>query len=220
MNLETPSFSPLFTEDNFILISALQHYIFCPRQCALIHVEDVWRENLFTVRGAILHEKVDTDTYETRGPVRTVRGLRVHSFRYGITGRIDVVEIHTPGNAPAERFAVPVEFKSGKPKQDISDSVQLCAQAFCLEEMLNIPVPYGMFYYGRIKRRVKAELDPLLRKQTAETIASVHALVKSGKTPTAEYSAKCRYCSLLDVCMPKAMNSRKQKRYFDGLYAP
>lgn len=208
----------MYTEDDFFHISALQHYVYCPRQCALIHVEDVWQENVFTVRGDILHEKVDTDTYESRGVVKTVRGLKIHSFRLGISGRCDVVEFRKAMDGSEE--VMPVEFKSGEPKEDISDKVQLCAQALCLEEMLNASVKRGAFFYGKIRRRVQVEIDEQLRKQTEEIIANVRDLIANKRTPAAEYSAKCRNCSLEPVCMPKAMNNRKLKRYMEMLYQP
>lgn len=214
----------MYTEDDFIMISALQHYVYCPRQCGLIHVDDVWHENLFTVRGNILHEKVDTDTYETRGTKKTVRGLRIHSYRLGITGRCDVVEFRDLKNGEE---VMPVEFKSGEPKEDISDKVQLCAQVFCLEEMLNTKIIHGAFFYGKIRRRVVVEIDNELRLQTESIIASVREIVSSKGVhsekkilPAAEYSAKCRNCSLQDICQPKAMNRRKLQQYIKGLYAP
>lgn len=212
----------MYTEDDFIMISALQHYVYCPRQCGLIHVDDVWHENLYTVRGNILHEKVDTDTYEMRGTKKTVRGLRIHSFRFGITGRCDVVEFK---DLPADRHGtkngeeiMPVEFKSGEPKNDISDKVQLCAQVFCLEEMLNAKITSGAFFYGKIRRRDVVEIDNELRLQTENIIASVREIVSKKIVPTAEYSAKCRNCSLLDICQPKAMNKRKLNNYIKELY--
>jgi len=210
--LTTLSTSPnkAFTEDDFIHISALQHYVFCLRQCALIHVEDVWQDNVFTVRGEILHEKVDSDTYETRGTLKTVRGLRIHSYRLGVVGRADVVEFHAE--------IVPVEFKSGRPKDDISDKVQLCAQALCLEEMLNTKISRGAFFYGRIRRRVSVEIDNSLRSQTESIIASVHELVSKRLIPPARYTEKCKHCSLESICMPKAMNERKLQQYLKGLY--
>src|SRR3990172_8468273 len=107
----------MYTEEDFIMISALQHYVYCPRQCGLIHVDDVWHENVFTVRGNILHEKVDTDTYETRGTKKTVRGLRIHSTQLGIVGRCDVVEFIESKSAPGKEEIMPVEFKSGEPKE-------------------------------------------------------------------------------------------------------
>jgi CRISPR-associated exonuclease Cas4 len=210
----------MFTEDEFIQISALQHYVFCPRQCALIHVEDAWHENVFTVRGDILHEKVDTDTYETRGTLKTVRGLRIHSSRLGIVGRCDVVEFLNPTENGQTGMSVrPVEFKSGQPKEDLSDKVQLCAQALCLEEMMNTQVKSGAFFYGKIRRRVQLELDNELRKQTEEVIAAVRDIVTRKYVPVAEYAEKCRHCSLEEICMPKAMNNKKLKKYLEGLYS-
>lgn len=196
----------MFAEDNLILISALQHYVYCPRQCALIHVEDVWHENVFTVRGDILHGKVDTDTYETRGTKRTVRGLRIHSLRYGIVGQCDVVEFR---ETKTRDEVMPVEFKLGEPKENISDKVQLCAQALCLEEMLNTTITRGAFFYGKIRRRDIVEIDEELRSQTGTIIASVRDIVSKQIVPVAEYGAKCRNCSLYSICQPKAMNERK-----------
>ena len=205
----------MFTEDDFIMISALQHYIFCPRQCGLIHVDDVWQENLFTVLGEILHEKVDTDTYETRGDVKTVRGLRIHSCKFGLVGRCDVVEFR---ETKSGKVAMPVEFKAGQPKEDISDKVQLCAQVLCLEEMLNTKISKAAFFYGKIRRRNILEIDDELRKQTEEIIASVREIVAKKIVPHAEYSSKCRNCSLINICQPKAMNKRKLQNYMKELY--
>jgi CRISPR-associated exonuclease Cas4 len=222
----------MFTEDDFIQISALQHYVFCPRQCALIHLEDVWRENVYTVRGSILHEKVDADTYETRGTLKTVRGLRIHSYRLGIVGRADVVEFRESKDGSDEPDVMPVEFKSGQPKEDISDSVQLCAQALCLEEMLNTSVKRGQFFYGRIRRRVQVEIDDTLRKQTKEIISAVREIVSRKHVPTftevvrhagvpaARYMEKCKRCSIEEICQPKAMDERKLHTYLNTLYQP
>lgn len=207
----------MYTEDDFIMISALQHYVYCPRQCGLIHVDDVWNENLFTTRGNILHEKVDTDTYETRGTKRTVRGLRVHSYRLGITGRCDVVEFRESPNGDE---ITPVEFKSGEPKNDISDKVQLCAQVLCLEEMLNAKIKQGIFFYGKTRRRNVVEIDNSLRSETEKIISSVREIISKKTVPISEYSAKCRNCSLQDICQPKAMNKRKLLQYIKGLYIP
>ncbi len=210
----------MYTEEDFIQLSALQHYVFCPRQCALIHVEDVWHENVYTVRGDILHEKVDTDTYETRGTLKTVRGLRIHSTRLGIVGRADVVEFRKSTNADGSPDVMPVEFKAGQPKDDLSDKVQLCAQALCLEEMMNTQVKRGAFFYGKIRRRVQIEIDDGLRTQTEEIIAAVHEIVSQKKVPAARYEKKCRNCSLESICLPKAMNERKLKGYMNDLYVP
>lgn len=207
----------MYTEDDFIMISALQHYVYCPRQCGLIHVDDVWQENVFTVRGNILHGKVDTDTYETRGNTKTVRGLRIHSYKFGITGRCDVVEFKETENG---KIVLPVEFKSGEPKEDISDKVQLCAQAICLEEMLNITIKQGAFFYGKIRRRNIVDIDEELRTQTENIILAVRQIVASKKIPIAEFQTKCRNCSLQSICQPKAMNKKKLQNYINGLYVP
>ncbi len=210
----------MFTEDQFIQLSALQHYVFCPRQCALIHVEGAWNENVYTVRGNILHEKVDTDTYETRGTSKTVRGLKIHSFRLGLAGRADVVEFLKSKDKSVAPEVVPVEFKAGQPKKNISDEVQLCAQALCLEEMLNTSVQRGAFFYGRIRRRVQVEINDTLRKQTEEIIAAVHDIISRKHVPLAKYMQKCKSCSLIDICQPKAMNERLLKQYVKALYTP
>lgn len=206
----------MYAEDDFIMISALQHYIYCPRQCGLIHVDDVWNENLFTTRGNILHEKVDTDTFETRGNVKTVRGLRIHSYKYGLAGRCDIVEFKR--NAKSVEI-LPVEFKTGEPKDDISDKVQLCAQIICLEEMLNAKISGGAFFYGKTRRRNLVEITDELRAQTLSVINAVRGIVANKKVPLQEYSSKCRNCSLLDICQPKAMNKKKLKYYIDELYS-
>lgn len=206
----------MYTEDDFIMISALQHYIFCPRQCGLIHIDDVWQENLFTVRGEILHEKVDSDSYETRGEVKTVRGLRIHSYKYGIVGRCDVVEFRQTSKG---KEIFPVEFKAGQPKEDISDKVQLCAQVFCLEEMLNTHINKAALFYGKIRRRNIIDIDLQLRTQTEEVINNVRRLISEKKIPIIEYSAKCRNCSLINVCQPKALNNRKLQNYIKELYS-
>lgn len=206
----------MFAENDFILISALQHYVYCPRQCALIHVEDVWNENLFTVRGNILHEKVDTDSYESRGTLKSIRGLRIHSFRLGIVGRCDVVEFRQTKNG---EDILPVEFKSGKPKENISDKVQLCAQVFCLEEMLNTKVLKAALFYGKIRRRNLIDIDDELRQQTENIINSVREIVTKKIIPGAAYEAKCRNCSLQSICQPKAMNKRRLQKYIKELYS-
>jgi CRISPR-associated exonuclease Cas4 len=205
----------MYTEDDFIMISALQHYIFCPRQCGLIHIDDVWQDNLFTVRGEILHEKVDTDSYETRGDVKTVRGLRIHSYKYGIVGRCDVVEFKDTSKG---KEILPVEFKAGEPKEDISDKVQLCAQVLCLEEMLNVEISKAAFFYGKIRRRNIIEITTELREQTQDVISKIRELVDNKKVPIIEYSSKCRNCSLISICQPKAMNKKKLNRYIQDLF--
>lgn len=187
-----------------IPISALQHWLYCPRQCALIHLERAWAENKFTAEGRVMHENAHSGDDESRGDVRITRGMAVASARLGLTGQCDVVEFHSGGRV------VPVEYKRGKPKAHRADEVQLCAQAICLEEMLGIVIPEGQLYYGERRRRTEVVFDRELRRLTAYTAAAVHGMFASGETPTADYDARrCDACSLIDHCQPKAMRFKR-----------
>lgn len=210
----------MYTEDELIPISALQHWAYCPRQCALIHIEQVWSENVFTAQGRGLHEKVHDAETETRDGVRIVRGLRLHSLVLGLVGQADVVEF-----VPAESGVAlpgcdgfwrpyPVEYKRGKPKLDASDEMQLCAQAICLEEMLGADIDEGALFYGRPRRRKKIAFTEVLRRQTQQAAAEVHELFRRGQTPKVAYSKKCPSCSLVKVCMPKTTGLRKDVRHY------
>ncbi|MGA9116177.1 MAG: CRISPR-associated protein Cas4 [Bacteroidota bacterium] len=211
----------MYSDEELIHISALQHYLYCPRQCALIHLEEVWEENAYTARGTILHQKVHLDTYENRPGVRIVRGLRLRSIRLGLVGRADVVEFPAefhPGSGMQD--VVPVEYKAGEPKVDARDAVQLCAQALCLEEMIGVGIRRGSFFYGRIRRRVEVVLDDALRLETERTAVAVRHLLDQKKTPRAEYGPRCRNCSLEPRCLPKAMNDQRLREYLEALYHP
>ncbi|MCD6393628.1 MAG: CRISPR-associated protein Cas4 [Planctomycetes bacterium] len=205
----------MFSEDDLLPISALQHYVFCPRQCGLIHLEQVWSENLFTAEGRRLHEKVHDSGDESRPGVRTVRGLRLRSLRLGLVGQADVVEfqqsevgVELPGADGLWR-PFPVEYKRGKPKRNKSDEIQLCAQAMCLEEMLDFPIECGAFFYGRPRRRTQVDFTAELRQRTEQAIQDLHDLIDSARTPTARYGKKCDSCSLYQHCLPKATGVRK-----------
>lgn len=189
-----------YSEDDLIQLSALQHYAFCKRQCALIHIEMLWEENLLTVEGKLLHEKVDSAKPESRGNIKIQYGLPIRSLKLGIIGKADVVEFHKKGNV---WVPFPVEYKRGKPKSDDWDRIQLCAQAICLEEMLSINVPQGALFYGKIKRREDVIFDSILREKTALTAMEARVLIERGITPQAEYSSKCDQCSILNFCLPK-----------------
>ncbi len=214
----------MYTEDDLIPISALQHLVFCARQAALIHIEGLWEENVLTIEGEQLHERAHDRESETTGDTRTVRGLRIRSLRLGLIGVTDVVEFRQVGR-PEEGVPVAIigpglwqpyiiEYKRGKPKLDRSDEVQLCAQAMCLEEMLGASIPESSFFYGTPRRRQTASLDNVLRQETEEVAERVHRLLLSGKTPAPEYSGKCQKCSLIDRCLPKATGSpRRVARY-------
>lgn len=204
-----------YTEDNLIMLSALQHFSFCPRQCALIHLEQVWAENRLTAEGRILHERVHEQEGETRAGVRIERGMPLRSLRLGLVGVADVIEFHRLPNGGWRPF--PVEYKRGKPKPDRCDEVQLCAQAMCLEEMMGVTVPEGALFYGRTRRRHAVEFLPELRKATEETAAAVRALLDAGVTPPAVYDKKCKQCSLLEICLPKSLGRKRDiNRYLSS----
>jgi len=190
-----------YTEDDLIQLSSLQHFMFCERQCALIHIEQLWSENLFTAEGRIMHDKADSNKFESRGNVRIDYSVPLRSLRLGLVGKADVVEFHKHGDM---WIPFPVEYKRGKPKMDDCDKVQLCAQALCLEEMLGGNIPSGAIFYGKTRRRMDVVFGKALRTATEETARRVHELIESGITPKAEYSKKCERCSLLHLCLPKA----------------
>lgn len=192
----------IYGESELLPISALQHLLFCRRQCALIHIEQVWTENLFTAEGRILHEKTHTPGAERKRSVRVEYALPLRSLRLGLTGKADVVEFHGEVGSSVE-IPYPVEYKRGKPKADNCDLVQLCAQALCLEEMLSVRVMEGALFYGRERRRTRAVFDEALRHQTEQAALELHALMAAGRTPPPEYGARCKSCSLLDVCLPQ-----------------
>jgi CRISPR-associated exonuclease Cas4 len=204
-----------YTEDDLLPLSTLQHMVFCERQCALIHLEDVWLENRFTAEGRILHERVHEQEGESRGGVRIERGLPLRSVRLGLIGVADVVEFHPLPDGGWLPF--PVEYTRGKPKPDRCDEVQLCAQAICLEEMMGLKVPQGAVFYGKIRRRHDVVFDRPLREETENTAMRVHALMSSGKTPRPIYEKKCKQCSLVDICLPESLGrNRNVGRYLTG----
>jgi CRISPR-associated exonuclease Cas4 len=181
-----------------LAISALQHLLYCPRQCALIHVEQQWVENKFTAEGRVMHEKAHEGADESREGIRITRGMPVGSMALGLYGVCDVVEFHRNGNV------LPVEYKRGKPKLHRADEVQLCAQGMCLEEMLGISIPRGALFYGTPRRRTDVVFDAALRRLVEETSRDFHAMMHAGITPPAEYEKpKCEGCSLMEVCQPQ-----------------
>ena len=184
-------------EDALIPLSALQHHLFCPRQCALIHVEGQWAEDAATAEGRVLHERVDAGGSTARPAVRSARGLALRSLALGVSGRADVVEFLP--------HPFPVEYKRGKPKPHRADEVQLCAQAICLEEMLGVPVPDGALFYGQTRRRVAVAFDAGLRALTANTARAARANVLAGRTPPPVVMPGCRACSLRENCQPRRL---------------
>lgn len=194
----------MYSDEELLPLSALQHYIFCKRQCALIHIEQVWVENAHTAEGRAMHDRVHDEGHATVAGVCLERGLALVSRSLGISGKSDIVEFRAGSGGVFIPF--PVEYKRGRPKQDESDTVQLCAQAICLEEMLNVPVPCGSIFYGKTRHRHDFELTPQLRKTTEDTALGLHLLIAAGITPKAEYSPKCKSCSLIDICLPKSLS--------------
>lgn len=196
----------MFSDDDLLPISALQHLLYCERQCALIHLERLWAENRFTVEGRHLHERADGGKREGRAGVRTERAVPLWSYGLGLFGKADVVEFRAAEGvaASAGMTPFPVEYKRGKPKAHDADRVQLCAQAMCLEEMLGTAVPAGALFYGRTRRREDVAFDPSLRGLTAQTAGRLHAMLASGRTPAAVYDRrKCERCSLATQCLPR-----------------
>jgi CRISPR-associated exonuclease Cas4 len=183
-------------QDDTLPISGLQHLAFCPRQWALIHLEQVWVENVRTAEGRLLHERADLPGESRRASVRTVRGMWLRSEKLRLTGRADIVEFR-----PAP---YPVEYKRGKSKPNDCDTVQLCAQALCLEEMLDTAIERGAIFYGNPRRRLEVDFTSELRSRTEELAATMHRLYQSRVTPAATPGPYCHNCSLVDVCLPEA----------------
>jgi CRISPR-associated exonuclease Cas4 len=221
------------SDDQLLPISALQHLLYCPRQCALIHLERLWAENRFTVEGRHLHAKADKGRAEVRRDLRRGRAVPVWSCALGLFGVCDVVEFRAAvdpcqttsspqlatSNPQLATIPFPVEYKRGKPKSHDADKVQLCAQAMCLEEMLGTSVPAGALFYGKTRRRQEVIFDPALRELTRSTAVRLHELIGSGRTPAAVYEKKkCDRCSLKDLCLPR-MPAGRAGRYLAGALA-
>jgi CRISPR-associated exonuclease Cas4 len=200
---------PEYQPDDLLPLSGIQHFLFCRRQWALIHIERQWQENAFTAEGRILHERVDDPFFtETRRGMVTARSVPVASYRLGLSGVCDVVEFSDSplgvrlAGREGRYTAAPVEYKRGKEKMDPCDQAQLCAQAMCLEEMLSIEIPAGYLYYRQTRRRVAVELSSELRELVAKMADEMHAYFQRGHTPRVKPSKACRSCSLADICLP------------------
>ena len=201
-----------YDDDDLLPISALQHYLFCPRQCALIHLEQVWAENHLTMEGLLLHERADSPTHETRprhdaASVRVERALPIRSLELGLIGKADIVEFHHAGPSQRSKVSpvapriIPVEYKRGKPKANDCDRVQLCAQAMCLEEMCATEVTDVVF-------------DDELRRRTTQTIDALRAMIQKRVTPAAVRTKACDKCSLIDLCLPDATDGHRSVSRF------
>jgi CRISPR-associated exonuclease Cas4 len=201
----------MYLEEELLSLSGLQHILYCKRQCSLIHIEQQWADNFFTAKGIIMHNKVHEEKIERKKGVIIERDMYLKSFSLGLVGKTDVVEFHKSGN---KSIPFPVEYKSGKAKNDDTDKVQLCAQAMCLEEMMNITITQGAIFYGKTRSRLPVEFDKALREETIALSKEFHNLVKSGITPRAEYSKKCDNCSFKDLCLHEIINKRKTVRQY------
>lgn len=200
-----------------LLISALQHYAFCPRQFALIHVEQAWEENYFTAEGRLLHERVDSGETEQRGTLRYERGVLLVSQQYKLQGKMDLLEIE---KINGETRYFPVEYKRGKPKVEDWDRIQVCAQALCLEEMRNVKVNEGAIWYWEVRRREKIMIDETLRSATIKVIEGARELLLFNKTPPPISDiSRCKACSLIDICQPQTFRCDHSKQYINNLFS-
>lgn len=210
----------MYDQEDFLQLSGLQHFKFCRRQWALIHIENQWAENLRTVDGQLLHENAhDAQFTESRGDLLVTRDMRVFSPTLGVSGACDVLEfrressgISLPGREGLWQ-PYPVEYKRGRPKEDTSDALQLCGQAMCLEEMLCCDIPEGALFYGEIRRRVRVCFSPELRREVASLLSEMHELYDRGHTPRVRRTKACNACSLKELCLPKLLGSRTVEAY-------
>lgn len=210
-------------EDEPLLISALNQYLFCPRRCALMHTERIWAENAHTAKGTLLHEHADSSGYEHDKGAKVLRGLTLYSMRYGLTGRADIVEVREVETALGRRKGyTPVEYKKGKRRRFENDEVQLCAQALCLEEMFSTQIERGYIFHAASKRRHEVTFDAALRVETVKTIEAVRALLASKVTPAARLLPRCDGCSLRDVCLPELSDPSLSmaERAANDMFAP
>ncbi len=208
------------TEDEYLALSGIQHFVFCRRQWALIHIEQQWAENLRTVEGDLLHRRAHDETQtESRGDTLIARGLRVVSHRLQVQGVCDVVEFHrdpagvTLAGQEGTWLPYPVEYKRGAPKPSDADELQLCSQAMCLEEMLLCDVPEGSLFYGEPRRRVRVALDAALRWRVEAILKEMRALYARGHTPKAKPGKGCAACSLKDLCLPRLTKLQSPAAY-------
>lgn len=210
----------IYQETEYLQLSGIQHFAFCRRQWALIHIENQWQENLRTTEGELMHEKAhDAASRERRGELVIVRGTGVSSSTLGVSGQCDVVEYRRNAcGIPLKGYEglwqpYPVEYKRGKPKTNQADLLQLCGQAMCLEEMLCCDIPEGALFYGEIRRREVVAFTEELRQSVRNCLAEMHQLYQKGYTPKVKPSKSCNACSLKELCLPKLMRTRPVADY-------
>ena len=211
----------MYTDEDLLMISGIQHYFYCKRQWAMIHIENQWEENLHTTKGEIMHERVDDPfVLESRGDLFISRSVPLVSYELGFYGYSDAIEyvldetgVYIESKKNKYRI-IPVEYKVGKPKQDECDAVQLCLQSICLEEMFNTSISEGYLFYGKTRHRQKVTMNQSIRDLVKEVAFEMHNLLEKGKTPNAVYSTKCDRCSLYNICVPKlSVNYRDVEKY-------
>lgn len=209
-----------YKEEDFLQISGLQHFQFCRRQWALIHLEQQWAENLRTVEGELLHQRAhDASQRERRGELLITRDMRVFSVTLGVSGSCDVVEFKksetgVPLSGMEGKYQpYPIEYKRGSPRTDHANHLQLCAQAMCLEEMLCCDIPEGALYYGEIRRREKVVFTEELRQEVKAALEEMHQLYQRGYTPKVRPSKSCNACSLKELCLPKLTKKKSVAKY-------
>jgi len=210
----------MYSEDEYLMLSGIQHFVFCRRQWALIHIEQQWAENFRTADGRAIHKNVhDSGFNEKRKDTVITRGMQVFSADLGITGECDVIEFHKSENGvelfgqEGKYIAVPVEYKRGRPKEDDSDSMQLTAQAMCLESMLCCKIEYGYLYYGETRHRLKIVFDDELRNKTCSALEEMHKMFRNHHTPKVKRSKACNACSLKEICIPVICGNTSAERY-------
>lgn len=208
-----------YNESDYLQLSGIQHFAFCRRQWALIHIEQQWAENYRTADGAIMHETAHSGRNESRGDLLIMRSVNISSASLGLSGQCDVLEFHKDNNGITlagrlgKWLPYPIEYKRGEPKENDSDALQLCAQAMCLEEMLCCRIEEGALFYGETHRRVKVELTAELREKVRQCAEEMHALYDRGYTPKVKASKACNACSLKDICVPKLMKAPSVNKY-------
>ncbi len=212
----------MYTEDNYLMLSGIQHFAFCRRQWALIHIEQQWEENYRTTAGELMHKKAhDEGAFEKRGELLIIRGLRIASHELGFSGQCDVVEFHQSEDGitlfgyDGRWNPIPIEYKNGSPKENNADAFQLCAQAICLEEMFQTKIPEGFLYYGETRRRSHVEFTDSLRDDVKKISMEMHELFQRGYTPKVRYTKQCKACSLENLCVPKLQKAGSVKEYME-----
>lgn len=212
----------MYSEEDYLMLSGIQHFAFCRRQWAMIHVEQQWADNYRTTAGELMHKKAhDEGAFEKRGDLLVVRGLRISSHELGLSGQCDVVEFYRSENGVAlfgydgKWNPLPVEYKRGAPKENDADVLQLCAQAICLEEMFQTNISDGYLYYGENRRRSYVEFTDNLREKVKKMTVEMHALFKRGYTPNVKPTKQCKACSLENLCVPKLQKVMKVREYIE-----